>query len=94
MIRIIVVYDIKDNKRRRKIGDILEGYGKRVNFSVFECELKHSKQRKEMENDLREILNEKEDSLRLYSICKDCIKNSYVLTNEPQPFEKNSVYFF
>ncbi|MFM7792448.1 MAG: CRISPR-associated endonuclease Cas2, partial [Microcystis panniformis] len=34
---VLIVYDIPDNKRRTKLSNFLEGYGKRVQFSVFEC---------------------------------------------------------
>ena len=34
---VIVVYDIPSDKRRRKLSKFLEGYGCRVQFSVFEC---------------------------------------------------------
>lgn len=34
---VVVVYDIPDNKRRKKLADFLEGYGRRVQYSVFEC---------------------------------------------------------
>jgi len=35
----IVVYDISNNKERRKINNILIGFGFRVQKSVFECKL-------------------------------------------------------
>ena len=40
MIQVVVAYDIAYNKRRNKIAKCLEGYGIRVNYSVFECVLK------------------------------------------------------
>ena len=30
----LITYDIEDDKRRKKISDLLEGYGVRVNYSV------------------------------------------------------------
>ena len=33
----MVMYDITDNRERRKTGQILAGYGIRVQKSVFEC---------------------------------------------------------
>ncbi|MGY4610889.1 CRISPR-associated endonuclease Cas2 [Thermostichus sp. MS-CIW-38] len=35
----VITYDIPDNKRRKKVSDLLEGYGRRVQYSVFECRL-------------------------------------------------------
>jgi len=34
---VVVVYDIPDDKRRTKLSKFLEGYGRRTQFSVFEC---------------------------------------------------------
>jgi CRISPR-associated protein Cas2 len=34
---VLVTYDISDNKRRTKLATFLEGYGRRVQKSVFEC---------------------------------------------------------
>ena len=33
----VVAYDVADNKRCEKVGKLLERYGVRANFSVFEC---------------------------------------------------------
>jgi len=32
----VVAYDITNDKRRKKLSDLLETYGVRVNYSVFE----------------------------------------------------------
>lgn len=36
---VVVSYDIKNDKRRRKVMKLMEGYGERVQYSVFECHL-------------------------------------------------------
>ena len=38
-MRIVVSYDVSDDRRRRKVAKIMEGYGYRVQYSVFECDL-------------------------------------------------------
>ena len=38
-MKIVVSYDISDDKRRREVAKIMEGHGYRVQYSVFECEL-------------------------------------------------------
>ncbi len=40
MLFYIICYDVPDNKRRKQIADLLEGYGSRVQYSVFECVLR------------------------------------------------------
>lgn len=38
-MRYIISYDIKDNKTRNRLVRILEKYGERIQYSVFEFEL-------------------------------------------------------
>ena len=68
---LVVSYDIVQDKRRAKIADILKDYGKRVQYSVFECELGEKVLRK-MVRELLRYVKVEEDSLRVYKICKDC----------------------
>ena len=67
MLFYVIAYDIPCNKRRKKVADLLEGYGQRVQYSVFECVLSKS-----LYNQLRERLQkqikENEDSIRFYPI--------------------------
>ncbi|SFV51364.1 CRISPR-associated protein Cas2 [hydrothermal vent metagenome] len=94
MQRYVVAYDIPSNKRRVKIGEILEVYGKRVNYSVFEIEVQTKAQKKILESKLLKIVKPKEDSLRFYNICEDCAKKSWSLGEENAPFERDAVYYF
>ena len=34
---VLVVYDIADDKRRTQLATFLEGHGRRVQYSIFEC---------------------------------------------------------
>jgi CRISPR-associated protein Cas2 len=69
---VVVAYDIACDKRRRKIAKILEAYGVRMNFSVFECFAGPAKIR-EMKDELQKTMHIKEDSILYYYICKKCI---------------------
>ncbi|GAB4400457.1 MAG: hypothetical protein OHK003_26080 [Anaerolineales bacterium] len=66
---LIVSYDIPSNRRRYKVMKTLEGFGTRVQYSVFECRLKPRQV-----DDLRKRvlkLIAPEDSIRLYFISAD-----------------------
>ena len=39
MSMYVISYDISENKIRNKVAKILEGYGKRIQYSVFECDI-------------------------------------------------------
>ena len=94
MLRCVIVYDIIDNKRRKKVSDLLEKHGDRVNKSVFECIFKNKEQLNMMILELTETINRKKDSVRIYNICKNCILDSHLLgKNEPEPFEMKDVFF-
>jgi CRISPR-associated protein Cas2 len=67
MFLYVVSYDTPSNKRRKKFGDLLSGYGQRVQFSVFECVLTQEKF-KELKLRLRKRWKAGEDSLRFYPI--------------------------
>ncbi len=94
MINLLIVYDIPDDKTRRIVGEILEGFGTRVNRSVFECQVKNTAQRKKLEAALRGEIDPAIDSIRSYTLCANCTASSTVLGEEPRPFERDAVYFF
>jgi CRISPR-associated protein Cas2 len=69
MLFYLVVYDIPCDKRRKKIADLLEGYGQRVQYSVFECILTHQKYQ-ELQKRLRKQVDLSADSVRFYPLSK------------------------
>ena len=71
-MRFIVSYDIVDDKRRTKLAKKLCHFGKRVQFSVFEGNLSNE-QLKTMEQKILPYINKKEDSLRIYKLCQNCV---------------------
>lgn len=73
MLFYIIVYDIPDDQKRKKISDLLEGYGQRVQYSVFECVLNQS-QYNELKTRLRKYINCAEDSLRFYPLSQHTFK--------------------
>ena len=93
MLCVVIIYDIVDNKKRRLVSDVLEGYGIRVNKSVFECKLKNTKQKEHILKELKDIFNPKLDSIRIYTICQKCILNSEELGKHPEPFDSESVFW-
>ena len=68
----VVSYDITSDRRRNKIAKTLEGYGTRIQYSVFECRLTEKKY-KEMYRKLIQLMTDEEDgSIRIYSVCGNC----------------------
>lgn len=68
----VVSYDITSDRRRNKIAKTLEGYGTRIQYSVFECRLTEKKY-KEMYRKLMQLMSDEEEgNIRIYSVCGNC----------------------
>jgi CRISPR-associated protein Cas2 len=88
---ILITYDISNDKRRNKIDKLLSSYGVRVNFSVFELDIKPHIL-KELEFTLSKLMH-KDDSVRLYKFTKATVQDSIELgETRTNPFEKESAY--
>ena len=85
-----VAYDIADRKRRTKVRETLANFGVRVQYSFFECDM-DKKRMEELKAQLLSIMEEAEDSLRVYPLCEDCLKKvSLIGTGDvfvPKTFE-------
>lgn len=65
---IMICYDVADNRRRNKIARLLEGWGERVQDSVFECHVTPAQQRRII-NDIAKLIDAEEDKVRYYALC-------------------------
>ena len=90
-MKFVIAYDIQSNKNRKKLSDILEGIGYRVNFSVFECELNEAKLKKLIKS-AKSLLNVKTDSLRFYRLCENCVEKSFELCDKKGIFEIQELF--
>ena len=70
---VVVSYDVTSDRRRNRISRTLLDYGTRVQYSVFECNLT-AKQLSELEQRLLKVYDEAEDTIRIYRLCKGCLK--------------------
>jgi CRISPR-associated protein Cas2 len=68
----VIAYDIPDDKRRTKVHKILLGYGKWTQYSLFECFLS-KKELILLRSRLAEHLEAREDSVRFYPLCANCV---------------------
>ncbi len=80
---IIVAYDIASDKRRQKVAKILENYGERVNYSVFECML-HRTKAETMKQELYKTIKEGKDTILLYYLCKHCVNQRSFLKGKTE----------
>lgn len=64
----LVCFDVRDDRRLRKIANELENFGQRVQRSVFECHLEPT-QLQTLHQRLAEWLDPSEDQVRYYPLC-------------------------
>lgn len=69
--RWVIAYDCPCDKRRRKLSVLLQGYGVRVQESVFECELQAQLFQRLLER-LQRLIRPAEDSVRLWPLSRRC----------------------
>ncbi len=81
MMLYVVIYDISDDKRRRRVFNLLEGYGQRVQFSAFECVL-NDRKFEELRSRLIKVVKMNEDSVRFYPISKHTL-GQVIVWGEP-----------
>jgi len=65
---IVIAYDIHDDARRRRLAQLLEGYGERVQKSVFECHL-DLRTLNALRRRLTRLVDPETDRLRIYRLC-------------------------
>ncbi len=75
---VVVAYDIPDDRRRTKVMKLLEGYGNRVQYSVFECELRPA-DLDELKVRMRRLIRKEEDDVRFYPLCQSCLEKATAL---------------
>jgi CRISPR-associated protein Cas2 len=83
----VVAYDISDDGRRLRLSRLLEGYGVRVQYSVFECDLTAPQHRRL----LRELarLMVAGDAVRIYHIAN--VERDVLVLGGPAPHKAAGV---
>ena len=68
----VISYDIEKDKVRNKIAKTLEDYGRRVQYSVFECHITLKQYDRLYSKLARLMTDEEEGNIRFYNICANC----------------------
>ena len=91
---LLIVYDIRDDKRRLKVDKELSSFGERVNFSVFEVTLKSEAKYRKLKETLKSFIDVKVDSIRVYSFDQSTVAKALELGTGREPFVKESGFVF
>lgn len=68
---VVVSYDVSDDRRRLQVAKALTDYGRRVQKSVFECNLDERRFLK-LKDTLDRLIDHEKDSVRYYHLCPRC----------------------
>lgn len=88
-IRYLVSYDISDPRRLRQVARTLEGFGVRLQYSVFECALDDMRLAK-LKTELHDLLNHDEDQVLFVSLGPNAGDASLVIEAMGLPYETRS----
>jgi CRISPR-associated protein Cas2 len=78
----VIAYDIPDDRRRTKVHQILLGFGKWTQYSLFECFLS-KKELVLLQAKLADHLVAREDSVRFYPLCANCVEKVETIGDPP-----------
>ena len=77
----VVAYDIPEDGTRNHVATELLNWGRRVQYSVFECDLEPS-QAAQLEGRLRELVSGP-DKIRIYALCGTCRERTVIIGDNP-----------
>ena len=87
----VVAYDIGNDRRRTKVAKILEDFGDRAQYSVFEMDLDHLERLGELRRRLESAIDPATDGVRMYFLCKGC-RDKATLLGQGQLYRDEDVY--
>jgi len=79
-----IAYDIVEDGRRNRVAQCLERWGRRVEKSLFECDLTPEELQK-VTTRLREMLVLPEDRCHIYRLCGECFPKRTVIGGDLEP---------
>jgi CRISPR-associated protein Cas2 len=89
---VVIIYDIPDDKRRNKLATFLEGYGRRVQKSAFECFLSLDEMR-QLYAKVEMRVNPEEDDVRFYWVSEKAVSRVLVIGGSPPQPPPNAYIF-
>jgi len=86
---VVVVYDVPDDKRRLKLSNFLEGQGRRVQESVFECFLSLDEMRR-LHQKVKRLVKESKDNVRFYWLSQEAVSRVLTIGSSPPEAPPNA----
>ena len=70
-LKVIIAYDIADDRRRRELFKMLGAFGINVQYSFFEIAITPQKFVR-LKNKIKKLLDKKEDKIVFIQLCEGC----------------------
>ena len=77
-MNMLVIYDISEPKRLKKVAEIIKDYGKRVQKSIFEVDV-DTKIFNEMRLRIENTIEVSEDGVKYFPLCKKCMNSVEII---------------
>jgi CRISPR-associated protein Cas2 len=88
--RYLVCYDIANDKRLRRVAKVMEAYGTRLQYSVFECPLDELRL-EQAKAELRDIINSEQDQVLFVSLGVEAADATLVINALGLPYTVRSL---
>ena len=89
----LIIYDLPNtksgNKRRTRLHDLLSGYGKWTQYSVFECFLTKM-QFVKLQRQIEDLIKPETDSVRIYVLDANAVKKAIAYGSQ-LPQQENTI---
>ena len=77
----LVMYDVRDDTRLRRVQRIVDGYGERLQYSVYRARC-HQREIMRMQWELEQVMEDRDDLL-IVRLCPGCASRIVHRTSEP-----------
>jgi CRISPR-associated protein Cas2 len=88
----VICYDVPDDRRRTRLARALAGYGRRVQYSVFEASLDAPLFDK-LVCELRSLIEARRDRVTIYRLCAACERQRLALGQAEEAWAGDQVVF-
>ena len=78
MAKIVIMYDISDDRTRRKLFKLLKRYGEPVQLSIFEAIISEE-QFAQLRSEVARLIGSDAGQVRYYDICRSCNRSIVTL---------------
>lgn len=76
---VLIAYDIRSDRKRRRVAETLEAYGRRVQRSVFECDLTRGQYEELLRKLEASYGNAVASNIRFYRLCVACMNKASLM---------------